>query len=59
MSCRGGGGSGVSCKWQDIGDRGWKFDGGAIAGHIIVDVMPKETTENECAYMHVSVLKHY
>ena len=38
MSYRGGGGNGVSCKWQDIGDRGWRFDGGAIAGHIIVDV---------------------
>ena len=32
VSCRGGGGSGVS------GDRGWTFDGGAIAGHTGVDV---------------------
>ena len=32
VSCRGGGGSGVS------GDRGWTFDGRAIAGRTVVDV---------------------
>ena len=32
VSCRGGGGSGVS------GDRDWTFDGGAIAGRTGVDV---------------------
>ena len=32
VSCRGGGGSGVS------GDRNWTFDGGAIAGSTEVDV---------------------
>ena len=32
VSCRGGGGSWVS------GDRGWTFDGGAIAGQTGIDV---------------------
>ena len=32
VSRPGGGGSGVSGRWQDDGDRGWRFDGGAIAG---------------------------
>ena len=32
VSCRGGGGSGVS------EESGWTFDGGAIAGHTGVDV---------------------
>ena len=32
VSCHGGGGSGVS------GDRGWTFNGGAIAGRTGVDV---------------------
>lgn len=31
VSCRGG----VSGRWQDVGERGWRFDGG---GHTEVDV---------------------
>ena len=31
VSFRRGGGGGVSDKLQDVGDRGWEFDGGAIA----------------------------
>ena len=36
FSCCGGGG--VTGRWQDVGDRGWRFDGGAIAGRTGVDV---------------------
>ena len=38
VSCYRGGGGGVSGKWQDVGDRSFRFDGGAIAGHTGVDV---------------------
>lgn len=31
VSFRRSGGGGVSDKLQDVGDRGWEFDGGAIA----------------------------
>ena len=32
MSYRGGGGSGVSGRWQVVGERGWRFDGGGHTG---------------------------
>ena len=35
VSCRGGGGSEVSGRWQDVGERGWRLDG---RGHTGVDV---------------------